>query len=425
MAKRQSPAAVWLPIGDLKPWGKNPRKNDGAVASVADSIKRFGFAAPIVARAEDHQIIAGHTRWRAAQKLGLDQVPVRLVDLDPADAQLLALADNKLGEIAEWDDEQLAQVLEQLKLEGADLTVTGFDDAEVAQLLGALHSDDLADVEEPPLPAPPKKPQSERGEVYQLGPHRIMCGDSTSADDVLKLMAGEHAALCATDPPYLVDYDGDNHPQSFERVKKGKDNNKSWDAYIDPSSSVEFFSSFLRVAIEHALVENPAFYQWHASRRQALVEAAWTENELLFHQQIIWVKPRPILTRSHFMWQHEPCFYGWIEGKPPTKRPPASGDCTSVWTIDGESDGIHPTQKPLEIFTRPIGYHTDAGALVYEPFSGSGSQLIAAAKTGRRCFAMELAPEFVDVARIRWTNFARAAGIDPGRGALLSQEQTP
>jgi len=425
MAKRQSPAAVWLPIGDLKPWGKNPRKNDGAVASVADSIKRFGFAAPIVARAEDHQIIAGHTRWLAAQKLGLDQVPVRLVDLDPADAQLLALADNKLGEIAEWDDEQLAQVLEQLKLEGADLTVTGFDDAEVAQLLGALHSDDLADVEEPPLPAPPKKPQSERGEVYQLGPHRIMCGDSTSADDVLKLMAGEHAALCATDPPYLVDYDGDNHPQSFERVKKGKDNNKSWDAYIDPSSSVEFFSSFLRVAIEHALVENPAFYQWHASRRQALVEAAWTENELLFHQQIIWVKPRPILTRSHFMWQHEPCFYGWIEGKPPTKRPPASGDCTSVWTIDGESDGIHPTQKPLEIFTRPIGYHTDAGALVYEPFSGSGSQLIAAAKTGRRCFAMELAPEFVDVARIRWTNFARAAGIDPGRGALLSQEQTP
>ncbi len=422
MAKRQSPAAVWLPIGDLKPWGKNPRKNDGAVASVAESIKRFGFAAPIVARLEDHQIIAGHTRWLAAQKLGLEQVPVRLVDLDPADAQLLALADNKLGEIAEWDDEQLGQVLEQLKLDGADVLDSGFDEAEVEQLLGELHSEDLADVEEQPLPAPPKKPQSARGEVYQLGPHRLMCGDSTNADDVLKLMAGERAALCATDPPYLVDYDGDNHPQSFERVKKGKDNNKSWDAYIDPSSSVEFFSSFLRVAIAHALVENPAFYQWHASRRQALVEAAWTENGLLFHQQIIWVKPRPILTRSHFMWQHEPCFYGWIEGKPPTQRPPASGECTSVWTIDGENDGIHPTQKPLEVFTRPIGYHTDAGALVYEPFSGSGSQLIAAAKTGRRCYAMELAPEFVDVARIRWTNFARAAGIDAGPGAMEAEE---
>jgi DNA modification methylase len=122
------------------------------------------------------------------------------------------------------------------------------------------------------------------------------------------------------------------------------------------------------------------------------------------------------------MWQHEPCFYGWIEGKPPTKRPTVSGENSSVWTIDGENDGIHPTQKPLEIFTRPIGYHTDAGALVYEPFSGSGSQLIAAAKTGRRCYAMELAPEFVDVARIRWTNFARTAGIEAGAGAL---EPTP
>jgi len=169
--------------------------------------------------------------------------------------------------------------------------VSGFDEAEVAQLLGELHSEDLADVEEQPLPALPKKAQSARGEVYQLGPHRLMCGDSTKADDVLKLMAGERAALCATDPPYLVDYDGDNHPQSFEREKAGKDNNKSWDAYVDPSSSVEFFSSFLRVAIAHALVENPAFYQWHASRRQALVEAAWTENGLLFHQQLICPAP--------------------------------------------------------------------------------------------------------------------------------------
>ena len=185
---------------------------------------------------------------------------------------------------------------------------------------------------------------------------------------------------------------------------------------------MEFFSSFLRVALAHALVENPPVYQWHASRRQALVEQAWTENGLLWHQSIIWAKSRPVMTHSHFMWAHEPCAYGWIEGKPPMKRPPVSGEHTTVWTIDGENDGIHPTQKPLEVFTRPIGYHTDAGQLVYEPFSGSGSQLIAAAKTGRRCYAMELAPEFVDVARIRWTNFARVAGIDAGSGALVATE---
>jgi len=419
------PAAEYVAITDLKPWDRNPRKNSEAVAPVADSIKRFGFGAPILARLADHRIIAGHTRLLAAKKLGMAAVPVRFLDISEADAQLLALADNKLGEIAEWNDDILARVLADLKAQNVALEPSGFDAKEIDRLIAELNAQDLSIVVEEPTPAPPKNPQSKRGEVYQLGPHRIMCGDSTSADDVLKLMVGERAALLATDPPYLVDYDGANHPQSKENKANGEINNKHWDAYIDPSSSVEFFSSFLRVAIAHALVENPAIYQWHASRRQALVEAAWNENKLLFHQQLIWVKSRPILTRSHFMWQHEPCFYGWIEGKPPTKRPPASGDCTSVWTIDGESDGIHPTQKPLEIFTRPIGYHTDAGALVYEPFSGSGSQLIAAAKTGRRCFAMELAPEFVDVARIRWTNFARAAGIDPGRGALLSQEQTP
>jgi DNA modification methylase len=415
------PAAIWLPTVELMPWEKNPRRNEDAVGVVADSIQRFGFGAPILARAADKQIIAGHTRWLAAKKLGLTQVPVRLLDLDPADAQLLALADNKLGEIAEWDDEQLALVLEQLRMDGADLLDTGFGQEEIDLLTAELHSGDLADVVEPPVPEVPNIARSVRGEVYQLGPHRIMCGDSTNADDVLKLMNGERAVMCATDPPYLVDYDGANHPQSKENKANGAINNKHWDAYIDPSSSVEFFSSFLRVAIEHALVENPAIYQWHASRRQALVEAAWNENKLLFHQQLIWVKSRPILTRSHFMWQHEPCFYGWIEGKPPTKRPTVSGDNSSVWTIDGENDGIHPTQKPLEIFTRPIGYHTDAGDLVYEPFSGSGSQLIAAAKTGRRCYTMELAPEFVDVGRIRWTNFARAAGIDPGPGALAAE----
>jgi DNA modification methylase len=414
-------AAVWVPIGQLKPWDKNPRNNADAVARVAASIKRFGFGAPIVARRADHQIIAGHTRLLAAQKLGLSQVPVRFLDLDPVDAKLLALADNKLGEIAEWNEPQLAEILAELKLEDADLFATGFDNQEIDRLLAQLNATALSDVVEPPVPELPKIARSVRGEVYELGPHRLMCGDSTNVDDVHKLMAGERSPLCATDPPYLVDYDGTNHPQSFERKQAGKDNNKHWDAYVDAKASVDFFSRFLHVALSHALTESPAIYQWHASRRQVLVEEAWNQNQLLCHQQIIWVKSRPVLTHSHYMWQHEPCFYGWIEGRPPPRRPPLGGDCSTVWTIDGEQDGIHPTQKPLPIFARPIAYHTEAGEVVYEPFSGSGSQLIAAARTGRRCFAMELAPEFVDVARLRWTNFAKAAGIDPGPGALIEE----
>jgi ParB-like chromosome segregation protein Spo0J len=215
------PAAVWLPVDELKPWAKNPRRNADAVGAVVDSIKRFGFGAPVLARAADKQVIAGHTRLLAAKKLGLTHVPVRLLDLDPADAQLLALADNKLGEIAEWDDEMLGRVLAELKAEGAELAASGFDDKEIDRLLAELNAGDLADVVEQPTPEVPKVARSVRGEVYQLGAHRIMCGDSTNADDVLKLMGGERAALMATDPPYLVDYDGGNHPQSKENKANG------------------------------------------------------------------------------------------------------------------------------------------------------------------------------------------------------------
>jgi DNA modification methylase len=264
------------------------------------------------------------------------------------------------------------------------------------------------------VPDTPAEPISKRGDLWLLGEHRLLCGSSTDAADVVRLMNGEKAVMMATDPPYLVDYTGTNHPQSFERAQAGKDNNKNWDAYKDPETSVAFFSDFIRVALGNALVDAPAIYQWHASRRQALVEEAWTANGLLLHQQLVWVKSRPILTRSHFMWQHEPCFYGWIQGRPPALRPPVSGECSTVWTIDGEQDGIHPTQKPVAIFERPITYHTRSGDVVYEPFSGSGSQIIAAERLGRRCFAMELAPEFVDVEVARWERFTgrKAVKVD-------------
>lgn len=258
-----------------------------------------------------------------------------------------------------------------------------------------------------------------RAAKVQTGPraHRILCGDSTRVDDVQRLMDGRRAVMCATDPPYLVDYTGEDRPQSKERKEKavaaGKRveevGNKKWDAYKDPETSVEFFAAFLRVALAHALVDNPAIYQWHASPRQALVEQAWVDNGLLVHQQLVWVKSRPILTHSHFMWQHEPCFYGWVEGKPPARRPPCAGENSTVWQIDQQSDGLHPTQKPREIYTRPIGYHTAPGDLCFEPFSGSGTHLVAAEQTGRICYAVEIAPEFVAVALERLAEM----GLEP------------
>ena len=415
------PAAEWVPIDQLKPWDKNPRVNDHVVDRVAESIKRFGFGAPILARLADREVIAGHTRLKAAKALGLERVPVRFLDLDPAEAHLMNLADNQLASLSEWDDAGLGEVFKELRAEDMtveDFAVAGFEPEAIADLLG---EDGVGGGGEDPGPSEtPTVAISKLGEVYELGPHRLMCGDSTNAENVKHLMAGKRAVMCATDPPYLVDYTGEDHPQSFAREKHGKINNKNWDAYKDPTTGVKFFSDFIAMALEHALIENPAWYQWHASKRQALVEQAWAANGLLFHQQLIWVKTRPILTRSHFMWQHEPCFYGWVEGKPPALRPECSGENSTVWHIDqkGEQDGIHPTQKPLEIFERPIRYHSRAGDIVYEPFTGSGSQLIAAAKLGRVCFAMELAPEFCDVIRRRWTEYARSAGIDPGPGAL-------
>jgi len=209
--------------------------------------------------------------------------------------------------------------------------------------------------------------------------------------------------LLATDPPYLVDYSGGNHPASKgNKGKPGRD--KHWDDYQDPEASVEFYQKFLALGLEH-LKPNCAVYQWHAHRRQALVEAAWIRCGLLVHQQIIWVKARGVLTHSHYLWSHEPCFYGWVEGQPPSKKPPSNQ--RTVWTLDqqGSSMNIHPTQKPLELFLRPIEYHTEFGDIVYEPFLGSGTQLIAAEKLSRICFALEREPQYVDVAVKRWEAF--------------------
>jgi DNA modification methylase len=411
-------AAAWVSIKDLCPWKQNPRDNDAAVDAVAESISRFGFGAPIIARLADREIIAGHTRLKAAIKLGFHQVPVRYLDLSQHDAHLLALADNKTSEIAEWNDDALGRILADLREQEVDLLAgTGFGEAEIDALIRSTQGLPPSGVD-PGAGEPPIDPESKLGEVYELGGHRIMCGDSTNADDVARLMGDNRAVLMATDPPYLVDYTGEDRPQSPKRKKASTANNKNWDAYKDPETSVQFFSSFIKLALQHALVASPAIYHWHASRRQALVEAAWTANGLLLHQQIIWVKSRPIISHSHFAWQHEPCFYGWIEGRPPALRPPLGGESTTVWTIAGENDGIHPTQKAVEIFERPIRYHTLPADIVFEPFSGSGTQIIAAAKLGRRCFAMELQPAFVDVARRRWTSYARSCGLDPGPGAL-------
>jgi len=290
-----------------------------------------------------------------------------------------------------------------------DLSLSGFGEDEIGQLLKTLEARDKRerletfDLDAAVATAERLEPRTKLGDLWHLGDHRLLCADSTDPASVERLMDNAKAALLATDPPYLVNYQGGNHPQSRHNSAKTKD--KHWDDYEDPEAAVAFYVGFLRAALPH-LAPNTAIYQWHAHRRQALVEAAWKDCGLLVHQQLIWAKARGVLTHSHYLWAHEPCFYGWVEGAPPSRKPPANE--STVWQIDqqGASMGIHPTQKPLALFERPMSYHTAPGAICYEPFAGSGTQLIAAERLGRRCYAIELEPRYVDVAVARWEAFA-------------------
>jgi DNA modification methylase len=394
-------------IGELKPDPANPRRiSDEELESLTRSLREFGMPLPIIARAEDKTVIGGHQRLLAARRLGWKTVPVVFLDLSQDQARVLNLGLNRIS--GSWDNELLGRLLAELhSLPTVDISLTGFSDDELKKHLKGLESwekrekIETFDLEEA-LKAARTAPVAHTGDLWLLGDHRLLCGDSTNPDDVARLMNGEKASLLATDPPYLVDYSGGNHPASKANRKETRD--KEWDEYVDPETSVEFFRKFLSLALEH-LKPHSAIYQWHAHRRQALVEQAWIQCGLLVHQQIIWVKARGVLTHSHYLWSHEPCFYGWVEGQPPSKKPPSNE--RTIWQLDqqGSSMNIHPTQKPLELFMRPMEFHTEPGDICYEPFLGSGTQLIAAEKLGRVCYAMEQSPEFVDVAVLRWEAF--------------------
>jgi DNA modification methylase len=349
-------------------------------------------------------VLAGHTRLLAARKLGLDNVPVHVArGLTPEEARAYRLADNRSAQETAWDALLLPAELAALAECELDLALTGFDPDELAALL-ARPTEGLTDPDE--VPEIPEEPVTRPGDLWLLGRHRLLCGDATSAADVQRLMEGERAGLMATDPPYLVDYAGGQHPASeANEGKASKD--KTWDEYVDHEHSVEFYVAFLRAALDHALLDDAAVYQWFGIMRTEVIWQAWREVGLLPHQVLVWKKSRSVLTYSHYMWDYEPMMYGWSEGHMPGMKPPA--DARAVWEIESRIEdgaaGVHPTQKPVETVRRPITYHTKPGGLIYEPFSGSGTALIAAEETGRRCYALEQSPAFCDVAVARWEAF--------------------
>ncbi len=403
--RRSSLKVEWWPIARPLPYARNPRPApEAAIAKVAASLAEYGWRQPIVVDAQG-VIVVGHTRLLAARRLGLDQVPVHVAtDLTPQQIKAYRLADNRTAEETSWDLELLPLEIAELADLGYDLGVLGFDNDELVKL-GFAATEGITDPDD--VPEAPAEPITKAGELIILGDHRLLCGDATDAAHVSRLMNGERAALMATDPPYLVDYDGGHHPDTYGNGGKwGRATSKGWDAYHDPASATAFYADYLRVAVECALSDDPAIYQWHAMMRADLVFAAWREAGLLPHQVLIWAKSRAVLTYCDFLYDYEPCLYGWIKGRQPRRRPP--NDARALWQIDSkiaDGESRHPTIKPVECFRRPIVYHTVPGEIIYEPFAGSGTALIAAEELGRSCYSLELEPVFCDVIVSRWERF--------------------
>lgn len=399
-------------------WRRHGRAQTEALRGL---LAEVGYADALLAREMADgslMLIDGHLR---AETTPDSEVPVLVLDLDEAEADKLLLTLDPLAAMAERDADRIKALLETVQTSSPA----------VEQLLRRTAGETLWAVihpqDEPPAQFDKagdlqKKWNTREGQLWKIGEHRLLCGDSTNEADVARLMGGERAVLFATDPPYAVGYTGLSHPQSWNN----KGANKDWSRhYLEARSAdvknaehagIELYRGFIQAAIDHAIVRNAAWYCWHASRRQMMLESIWSEFGVFTHQQIVWVKSRPVLTYSVYLWQHEPCLFGWIKGQKPKIRRSqvgATGDefPTTVWQVPSsevETDA-HPTSKPCRLFSLPMEMHTEPGDLCYEPFSGSGSQLVAAEQTGRRCYAIEKSPPFVAVALERMA----ALGLKP------------
>ena len=403
-----SSAARWVPTSALKPWADNPRNNDGRpVEAVAESISRFGFASPLLARLANGEIIAGHTRLKAAKLLGLKKVPVRYLDITEEEAHLLALADNKIGELADWKNDILAGILAELDAD--DLAVAGFDDDDLANILG---DDDPLGPDDVEPEAPPEEPDSKLGEVYELGPHRLSCGDSTDAAAFADLLGKEKVNAVWTDPPYGVALVGGS------RADASRDGKTIDGDDLDADSLEKMLTDVFLATVDCSMPGSPVYV---ASPGGQICAAFWRalgpRGLSLIRHELIWVKSSPVHNMNlDYPYAHEPILYGWTSG---AHRPlKGSGRSTVFYHDRPFRNKEHPSMKPVSLIEEMLGRSCRTGELVLDPFGGSGSTLLAAARLGLVARLVELDPGYCDVIRKRWTAWAKGAGQDPGPGAL-------
>ncbi len=416
------------PIDRVIPYARNSRKiPQKAIDKVAASIKEFGFRVPIVVD-KDGVVICGHTRLLASKKLGLREVPVHVAEnLTPAQVKAYRLMDNRSHQETDWDLELLGPELEEIRGLDFDLSLTGFDDREIDDFLRDPEDDDRANQ----VPPTPEHPTAQSGDVWLLGRHRIICGDCTQADVVARLLGPAKPILMVTDPPYGIELDSEWRDRAGLNTAPGQKRTATSKALAKADPQYPAEPSYMKHRTEghtetkisgdtradwsdaFALVPSlQAAFVWHASKFTSEVLAGLLRIGFIHHQQIIWDKQRTVLTRTLYWFQHEPC---WFVRKKNAPWYGKAGENSTVWACPSpkfimggskEEKYDHPTQKPVELMRRPILNHTKPGELVYEPFLGSGTTLIAAEMTERVCYGVELDPKYVDVVIQRWQEYA-------------------
>jgi DNA modification methylase len=389
-------------IGSIIPYARNPRRNESAVAKVAASLREFGWRQPIVVDAE-MVVVAGHTRLEAARSLGMDEVPIHIATgLTPEQIKAYRLADNRVGQEAEWDEDLLRLELSELDAVDFALDLTGFDADELIGLMADPFEEGQTDPDE--VPDLPEEPVTVAGDVWLLGKHRLVCGDSTNADDVAKCLNGVEPHLMVTDPPYGVNYDADwrNHALRADGTAVGD----RAVGKVENDDSADWSEAW-------ALFPGDVAYVWHAPQQANVVADSLIACGLNIRAQIIWAKNNIVIGRGDYHPKHEPLWYAVRKNR---KGHYCGGRKQStVWEIDKpmKSETGHSTQKPVECMKRPIENNSSIGQAVYDPFLGSGTTIIAAEMTRRMCHGLEISPEYCDVIVQRWQNFTgRKAEIE-------------
>lgn len=400
---------IW-PTARLRPYGHNPRKNDSAVERMMASIREFGFKIPILARSSG-EIVDGHLRLKAAQKLGLVEVPVMLCD-EWSEAQVKAfrLMVNRSVTWADWDMEMVAIEIQELNGLDFDLSLTGFDTAEIDDCLFGKKTD----LPEENIPKPKQHIVTKSGDLWLCGPHRVLCGDATAEAEVRRLLAELEPFLMVADQPYGLNYD----PCWREEAGLGR---LRQTGTVPNDDRVDWTAAY-------RLFGGDVAYVWHAGVHASEVASGLESVGLRIRAQIIWAKQHFALGRGDYHWQHEPCWYAVREGK----SSHWCGDRTqsTVWQVanlnpfggsrEEEATG-HGTQKPVELMRRPILNHTQRGDTVFDPFLGSGTTLIAAATTDRICCGLDIEPQYVDVIVQRWQDLTGRAAVLEGDGRSFAE----